>query len=117
MNSRCYDFLTMVPQIAQLLDDPKPKIRFSATEALAVVEHFYSSEKIVPILSPIVDHQALEFLIARFSDRKIATLQEYNLDFPKIRSLHSSSSPYLSTRNTTGFGILRNQFKDKTCPK
>ena len=93
-----YDFISFVPHLAKLLDDSKSKIRFVATEALAVCVHKCGLDKVNETLEPIIDEKAFSGLQERFKHKALPKLKEVCLEFP--RSIPSSapiiSSPYIS---------------------
>jgi hypothetical protein len=93
-----YDFLSLAPHIAKLLDDPKTKIRHVATETLAVLVHVSAVEVVLKSLEPLVDAEVLDLLAERFKVKALPMLRGDYVEFP--RSIPSSapviSSPYLS---------------------
>lgn len=96
-----YNFATLVPPLAKLLDDPKTKIRFVATEALAVLAKRLGTENVNDELQPIVDGDALESLQKRFRFKAMPIIKDNYIEFPKTipSSAPLISSPYLTTTN------------------
>ena len=92
-----YDYRTIIPALAKLLDDSKTKIRYVTTELLAVIaKKDYSS--LLESLRPIVDEMAMSALMQRFQSKSLAILTEDYVEFPKAfpGSAPAISSPYIT---------------------
>ncbi|OMJ84419.1 hypothetical protein SteCoe_14497 [Stentor coeruleus] len=97
-----FDFLTIIPDLAKLLDDAKTKIRYVTTEAFAVLSHKHSAT-LLQILKPIVDETAIKALSTRFDFKALPILTEDYVEFPKTfpSSAPSISSPYITANTFT----------------
>ena len=92
-----YDYMGLVPHFAKLLDDQKNKIRYAATEALAVIAQKGQAE-VIARLKPIVDDLAMAALMQRFQFKALPLLNEDYVEFPKAfpNSAPVISSPYIT---------------------
>lgn len=99
-----YDFLNLAPHIAKLLDDPKTKVRFVATEALVSAVKRCGLENVNRILEPILDESIYRKLQDRFSGNELQVRSEYSELTRSVASMASSerssagcssSSPFL----------------------
>jgi hypothetical protein len=93
-----YDFLSLAPHLAKLLDDPKTKIRHVATETLAVLVHVSAVEVVLKSLEPLVDAEVLDILAERFKVKALPMLRGDYIEFPRAipSTAPAISSPYLS---------------------
>ena len=98
LDSINYDYYSLIPDLAKLLDDTKTKIRYVATEALAFIAK-KNQEEVISILKPIVDDLAMNVLIQRFQFNASPLLTDDYVEFPKIfpSSAPSISSPYITS--------------------
>ena len=78
-----YDYSELIEPLSKLLDDPKPKIKQVAIEALAVLQ---SKSDIIPSLEHLLDISALVILKNRFQNTKLPKLTEDYIEYPKISS-------------------------------
>ncbi|CAG9326070.1 unnamed protein product [Blepharisma stoltei] len=94
-----FNFSTLIGPLAKLLDDPKTKIRFVTTEALALLAQKLGVDTVNDELAPIVDNAALESLQKRFRCKFLPSLKDNYVEFPKTipSSAPLISSPYLTT--------------------
>lgn len=92
-----YDYLVLIPYLAKLLDDQKTKIRYVATEALAVIFQKFK-EEVTLQLKEIVDSLAMASLMQRFQFKGLPVLTEDYVEFPKAfpNSAPAISSPYIT---------------------
>ena len=76
-----YDFTTLIPFFAKLLDDSRTKIRVTSTEALAVLNSIYGENIVSAKLKDIVDDKAFEGIIQRFKQKNLPTLTDEYITF------------------------------------
>jgi hypothetical protein len=78
-----FDFLTLIQPIAKLLDDEKTKIRFVASETLAVIAHVCGIDEVNRVLHPMLAESAFRTLQPRFLRRVLPVLKADYVEFPK----------------------------------
>ena len=95
-----FDYLSIIPNLAKLLDDSKTKIRYITTEFFALLAQNQSIE-LLKTLRPIVDETAISALQQRFQYKAMPILTEDYVEFPKTfpASAPSISSPYITVNN------------------
>lgn len=78
-----YNFGGLIPHFARLLDDPKPKIRSVAIEALAVLANKIGTPRVLADLQSILTDSLYKTLVQRFKDPQLPTLKDEFIEFPK----------------------------------
>ena len=77
------DFLELVPALTPLVEDEKPKVRYVAQEALAVLSHVCGKGRVLTELQPLLDPLTLESLQEKFSRRSVPIVREDYIEFPR----------------------------------
>jgi hypothetical protein len=98
-----YDFLSLAPHIAMLLDDPKTKVRFVATEALVSAVKRCGLENVNKILEPILDESIYKKLQDRFSGNQLQLRNEYDELAGSVASIASSERSSAACSSSSPF--------------
>lgn len=77
------DFLELVPALTPLVEDEKPKVRYVAQEALAVLSHVCGKSRVLAELQPLLDPLTLESLQEKFSRKSVPIVREDYIEFPR----------------------------------
>ena len=98
-----FDFLSLAPHIAKLLDDPKTKVRFVATEALVSAVKRCGLENVNRILEPILDESIYRKLQDRFSGNELQIKSEYHELTRSVASMASSERSSAACSSSSPF--------------
>jgi CLASP N terminal len=91
-----YEYFDLIEPLAKLLDDPKPKIRNVAIEALAVLE---TKHDIMPSLGSLIDEYSLALLAARLDNKTLPKITENYIEYPKLsKNLTPMTTSYTMTQ-------------------